>query len=226
MLSRPKIDTTMQFVRRLVIITGFLGVFTTVAVGCAGAQDTGVGLRRDELPPAGFGTLKQDDIAISLRTESFSIGVIPLDESVIRLLAPDTYASMHRLLDSKIAEIIATGAKYGSRDPVPFLVSFYGREARARFDPEALTITGQNRLFRPVGILPISPSFGDRQLNQRETATAVFVYESGIRLADPFTVSYNGISSDQWERNLRTLERERTAVATRAAAARRPGAHP
>ncbi len=182
-----------------------------------------MGLRQDELPPPGFGTLKQDDIAISLRTESFSIGVIPLDESIIRLLAPDTYASMHRLLESKHEEITATGAAHGSRDAVAFLVSFYGREARARFDPEALTITGQNRLFRPVGILPISPSFGDRQLNQRETATAVFVYEGGIRLTDPFTVSYNGISSDQWERNLRKLERERTAVATRAAAARTPG---
>jgi hypothetical protein len=210
----------------MVSTAGFLGVFATVIVGCAGAQDTAVGLVGDELPPTGFGTLKQDDIAISLRTESFSIGVMPLDESIIRLLAPDTYASMHRLLDSKLEEIVATGTKYGSREAVAFLVSFYGREAQARFDPEALTITGQNRLFRPVGILPISPSFGDRQLNQRETATAVFVYESGIRLADPFTVSYNGISSDQWERNLRKLERERTAVATRAAAARRPWTPP
>lgn len=216
----------MHSLKHVAVTLGFLALFATVAVGCAGAQDTGVGLTGDELPPTGFGTLRQDDIAISLRTESFSIGVIPLDESIIRLLAPDTYASMHRLLDSKQEEIVATGTKYGSRDAVAFLVSFYGREARARFDPEALTITGQNRLFRPVGILPISPSFGDRQLNQRETATAVFVYESGIRLADPFTVSYNGISSDQWEQNLRKVERERTAVATRAAAARRPGTPP
>jgi hypothetical protein len=226
MLSRLGIDTAMKSLKHVAVTAGFLGLLAAVAVGCAGAQDTGVGLRGDELPPTGFGTLRQDDISIPLRTESFSIGVIPLDESIIRLLAPDTYASMHRLLDSKQEEIVAAGAKYGSRDAVAFLVSFYGREARARFDPEALTITGQNRLFRPVGILPISPSFGDRQLNQRETATAVFVYESGIRLADPFTVSYNGISSDQWEQNLRKVERERTAVAARAAAARRPGTPP
>jgi hypothetical protein len=167
--------------------------------------------------------LGQDDIGISLRTESFSVGVIPLYEGIIRLLAPDTYASMHRLMESRGAEIDSAASRNGVRDPAVFLVSFYGREPRVRFDPEALTITGQNRLFRPIGILPVSPAFGDRQLNQRETATAIYLYEGGIRLADPFTLSYDGISSDQWERILRILERERAAVETRAAAGRKPG---
>jgi hypothetical protein len=190
--------------------------------GCATAQYPQAGPTDDDLPPVGYGTLGQDDIGISLRTESFSVGVLPLEERIIRLLAPDTYASMHRLLESRSSEIASTASRYGVREPMVFLVSFYGREARARFDPEALTITGQNRLFRPIGILPVSPAFGDRQLNQRETATAIYLYESGIRLADPFTLSYNGISSDQWERTLRVLERERAAVETRAAAARKP----
>jgi hypothetical protein len=191
--------------------------------GCAAAQDPRLGPQDDELPPVGYGTLGQDDIGISLATESFSIGAMPLDERIIRLLAPDTYASMHRLLESRASEIVSSASRYGVREPVVFLVSFYGREARARFDPEALTITGQNRLFRPIGILPVSPAFGDRQLNQRETATAIYLYESGIRLADPFILSYNGISSDQWDRTLRVIERERAAVETRAAAARKPG---
>ncbi len=190
---------------------------------CAHAQDPQPTVAPDDLPPVGFGTLGQNDIGISLSTESFTVGAIPLDEGVIRLLAPDTYASMHRLLESRAAEIAAVASRYGIRDPVIFLVSFYGREEEARFDPEALTITGQNRLFRPIGILPVSPAFDDRQLNQRETATAVYLYDSGIRLADPFTLSYDGISSNQWERTLRILERERAAVETRAAAARKPG---
>jgi hypothetical protein len=75
----------------------------------------------------------------------------------------------------------------------------------------------------PGLIQRVSPAFDDRQLNQRETATAVYLYESGIRLADPFILSYNGISSNQWERTLHILERERAAVETRAAATRKPG---
>ena len=189
---------------------------------CATAQDPQVAPQNEELPPVGYGTLGQDAIGITLNTESFSIGAFPMSEAVIRLLAPDTYASMHRLLTTRRDEIVSAASRWGEPEPAVFLVSFYGRLARARFDPEALTITGQNRLFRPIAILPVTPAFDDRQLNQRETATALYLYEGGIRLADPFTLSYNGISSNQWERILRILERERAAVETRAAAERKP----
>jgi hypothetical protein len=67
----------------------------------------------------------------------------------------------------------------------------------------------------------MSPSFGDRQVAQRETATAIYIYEDGLRLFDPFTIGYDGVSTDAWARILRTLERESAAVAVRAAAARR-----
>ena len=203
----------------------FAAVLAGTQVACAYAQHPQPSVGPDDLPPVGFGTLGQNDIGISLATESFTVGAIPLNEGIIRLLAPDTYASMHRLLESRADEIAAIASRYGIRDPVVFLVSFYGREEEARFDPEALTITGQNRLFRPIGILPVSPAFDDRQLNQRETATAVYLYDSGIRLADPFILSYNGISSNEWERTLHILERERAAVETRVAAVRKPGVH-
>ena len=102
-----------------------------------------------------------------------------------------------------------------------FLVSFFGTQTRTRFEAEALTITGQNRLFRPRAFLPVSPSFGDRQVSQRETATAIYIFEDGLRMLDPFTVGYDGVSTNGWARVLRTLDRERAAVSVRAAAARR-----
>ena len=148
--------------------------------------------------------------------------MIPLDERIIRLLAPDTYGSMHRLLESKSDEIAGTARRYGIRDPVVFLVSFFGTQPQTRFDPDALTITGQNRFFRPAAILPMSPQFSDRQLNQRQTATAIYIYQDGIRLLDPFTLSYEGVSTNRWEQVLRTLDRERASVEARAAAARKP----
>jgi hypothetical protein len=146
---------------------------------------------------------------------------MPLSEGVIRLLAPDTYRSMHRLLESKATEIAEAARRNGISSPAVFLVSFFGTQTRARFDAEALTITGQSRLYRPRAFLPLSPSFGDRQVSLRETATAIYIYEDGLRLSDPFTVGYDGVSTGQWERILRTLDRERAAVIARAAAANR-----
>jgi hypothetical protein len=175
-----------------------------------------------DLPPIGYGTLGQEDISITLRSPDFSVVVIPLDERVIRLLRPDTYESMRKLRQSKDEEVAEVARTYGIRDPAIFFVSFFGRQQQVRFNPEALTITGQNRSFRPVSILANSRAFSDRQIRQRETATAIYVFEDGIRLADPFTLSYDGRSSNQWEVILRLLERERAAVDARAASAKKP----
>jgi len=193
---------------------GMLALLAAVVGTSAVAQE-------DELPAAGFGTLGQNDIGIRMRTPDLVISMIPLDEGVIRLLAPDTYRSMHRLLESKGNEIADEARLSGIANPSIFLVSFFGIQTRARIEAEALTITGQSRLFRPRAFVPVSPSFGDRQVSQRETATAIYLYEEGLRLSDPFTIGYNGVSSGDWARILRTLDRERVAVEARAAAARR-----
>ncbi|UCD23281.1 MAG: hypothetical protein JSW51_09510 [Gemmatimonadota bacterium] len=187
------------------------------------AQDTLAVPEIDNLPPVGYGTLGQEDISITLVGPDFTVGFIPLNESIIRLLRPDTYNSMRRLRQSKGEEIAETARRYGIREPAVFFVSFFARGQQARFNPEALTITGQNRSFRPIAMLANSRAFSDRQLSQRETATAVYVYEDGLRLADPFTLSYEGQSSNQWEVIIRLLERERAAVDARAAAVKKPG---
>jgi hypothetical protein len=201
----------------------FMAVATAAAflISGAAAQQLAPLPGQSELPPAGFGTLGQDDIGIRLRTPDFVISFIPLDEGVIRLLAPDTYRSMHRLLESKAEDLADAARRNGISNPTVFLVSFFGTQTRARFEAEALTITDQSRLFRPRAFLPMSPSFGDRQVNQRETATAIYIYEDGLRLFDPFTIGYDGVSTNEWERILRTLDRERAAVVARAAAANR-----
>lgn len=201
---------------------GAMFVFAVaMTMSTASAQESNALTGQGKLPPAGYGTLGQDDIGVRLRTEDFVISVIPLDQGVIRLLAPDTYRSMNRLLESKADDLADAARRNGISNPSVFLVSFYGIQTRTRFDAEALTITGQSRLFRPRAFLPISPSFGDRQVKQRETATAIYIYEDGLRLFDPFTIGYDGVSTNAWARTLRTLDRERAAVAVRAAAARR-----
>jgi hypothetical protein len=217
---------------RISPVSGFLLRTSTFVVGlclsagvwgCAGAQEERLAAAQDpSLPPAGFGTLRQEDVSLRMKTQSLQIQVVPLNEAVIRLLATDTYTSLHRLVESKRADIETVANRYGIRDPTVFLVSFFGLTPQARFTPDDLTITSQNRLFRPLQILPLSPLWGGQQLNQRETATALYVYEDGIRVLDPFVVEYVVVQNANWEQILRVLDRERTSVLARAAAGGKP----
>lgn len=195
-----------------------LPALLAAALACAShpapAQDTTAA----GLPPAGYGTLRQEEVAVRLRTGTLQLRVLPLDERVTRLLAPDSYASLHKLQESMASSEAEAAARVGVHAPTLLLVTFFGLQDQARFVPDDLTITSRNRFFRPVAILPITPRWSEQQLAQRETATAVYLYEDGIALFDPFAVSYGGATSTGWERTLPMLDRERAAVLARAGA--------
>lgn len=197
-----------------------MGVWVALAIaavtGRAQAQNASDSAR--DIPPAGYGTLRQDDIAVLLSTPLLQIRVLPLDERVIRLLTNDTYTALHGLKEMERTPIASAAAQYGITDPSLFVVTFFGLQPRAEFVPEDVTITSRNRFFRPIGIIPLSPRWGDRQLNQRETATAVYVFENGISVLESFTVTYEGASSRSWDSVLRKLDSERAAVLARASA--------
>jgi len=220
MVGSPKMRMRLSTVN---CITMMLFQWSIMAASSGHAQDTLNVPPVDDLPPLGYGTLGQEDISIRLVGTDFTVGFISLDEHIIRLLRPDTYNSMRRLRESKSEEIAQVARSYGIREPAIFFASFFGKGPQARFNPEALIITGQNRSFRPIAMLANSRAFSERQLSQRETATAIYIYEDGIRLTDPFTLSYEGQSSNQWSVILRLLERERAAVDARAVAVKKPG---
>jgi len=50
--------------------------------------------------PVGFGTLRQDDIAIRIELPGLIVRAIPLDENLIRLLTPDSYRALRELQES------------------------------------------------------------------------------------------------------------------------------
>ena len=112
--------------------------------------------RRDSssaLIPAGFGTLKQADIAIVLEPEGVHVAAIPLDESVIRTLAPDSYRRLRASLDSKRPTITQRASMRGVREPRVWYVRFYGRTPDARFVPTDLTVTSGGRDYRPFDVV-------------------------------------------------------------------------
>lgn len=176
----------------------------------------------DDLPPAGFGTLKVDDIALLLTTDELRIRVLPLDERVLRLLVSDSYESLSGLKRLKAAEVDSAARRYGVADPSLFLISFYALREQAGFTPEELTIQSRGRFFRPFGFAPMSSGWGQRRLEQRAEAVAVALFEPGIALFDDDLVAaYGAASTRAWGRIIRTLDLERAAVLSRAAAAGR-----
>ncbi len=170
-----------------------------------GGPAASVRLAAQDTVPAGFGTLKRDDIVVRFATEQLEIQVLPLDEQVIRLLAPDTYRSLTQLLRTTAVP-----------NPTLVMVTFFGITPQARFSPEDVNITSRGRLFRPVGIVPLSPQWSSYQLEAHEQAVAIYLFEEGISFREGLTVTYQGLSNDSWTAALPVLDRERARVRARA----------
>ncbi len=167
------------------------------------------------LPPFGMGSLSQDDVAVRVDGTNVQVRVLPLDELILRLLAPDSYRSHHALREARDEEIHRTARGYGVAEPVVFLVTVYATAEQAPFDPDALTIASRGRYFRPLGILPLSPQWHQHRVGQGETVSAIYVFEDGLALLEPFTVDYDGITSHRWSQALPFIERERALIAAR-----------
>jgi hypothetical protein len=176
---------------------------------------------QDTIPP-GYGTLKRDEIVVRFATGQVEIQVLPLDEQVIRLLAADTYRSLTQLVQNRRDDVATAAARAGVDRPTLILVTFFGLVPQARFTPEELNVTSRGRLFRPVGIVPLSPTWGANQLEARQQAVAIFLFEDGISFRESLSVSYQGLTNDSWGRSVRALDRERARVAARAGAAQGP----
>lgn len=166
--------------------------------------------------PAGFGSLRQDDIAIRLEPQGLIVRAMPLDESIIRLLTPDSYRALRDLQESNRRTIDAIARRSGNRAPDVWYVSFYGLEENARFTPMDLTITSGGQDFRPLDVIPLSTGFGEQRLRQRETQSAVYLFPGEIDVDHPLTVSFQGERSAIWEQLLQRIERERALVRARA----------
>ena len=170
---------------------------------------------QDSVPP-NYGTLRRDDITVRFSNETLEIQVLPLEEQVIRLLAPDTYRSLSQLMSSRAADIVDAARRGGPEHPTLVMVTFLGVVPQARFNPEELNITSRGRLFRPIGIVPLSPTWSSFQLNARQQAAAIYLFEPGISVREQLTVTYEGLSSDAWSHSLRLLDQERARVRARA----------
>jgi hypothetical protein len=189
-----------------------------LALAPALAQDDNGAL--DPLPPPGFGSLKQSDLALRVRSDELEVRLVPLDERVTRLLARDAYQSLQGLVHSRRASIDSVARLSGISAPGLALVSFFGGREGTRFDPSTLNLEIRNQLFRPRGIVPFTPRFTSQQLNLREQVTAIYIFDELLPVTDDFTFSYQGRVSEDWQNKQQVLDRERARVAARSRLAR------
>ena len=166
--------------------------------------------------PASYGTLNQNDLALRVRNDDIEIRFIPLDPRVTRLLANDAFQSFRTLVETRRRAIDSVASRAGVTEPGLALVSFFGQRSDARFDPQTLTLLIRNRLFRPLGVIPINARFTSQQLGVREQVSAIYLFEEEIPVNDSFSLSYGALVSDDWQTKQSTLDRERARVSARA----------
>jgi len=180
----------------------------------AGAQGATPAALGDTVPP-GFGSLRRDDITLGFATTQLQLQILPLDERVIRLLAPDTYRSLEQLIQSKQKDITDAGARAGVANPTLVLVTFYGQAPGARFNPEDVQIQSRGRLFRAQATVPLSPTWGALQLDLRQQAVAIYLFEDGLTWSDDASANYQGTQAS-WSHSFQLLQQERARVRARA----------
>lgn len=166
--------------------------------------------------PSGYGTLRQEDVALRMQVGQVLVRAIPLDESVIRVLAPDSYRSLHGLRVSRADAIERLAGRYLLRERNVWLVSFYGLAPDARFAPSELTLTVSGRDFRPLEVLPLSSGFGEQRLQQHETQTALYLFPDGVNLSQPLTARMENAQDASWSETLRRIDQERALIRGRA----------
>ena len=174
--------------------------------------------------PAGYGTLRQETVSLRLgQSDALQVRATPVDESVIRLLSPDSYRALAELKRSKSDAIAQVARRNGVRDPSLWYVSFFTiQRGETRFSPREFIITNVGRDFRPLDVIPLTPGFGEQRLRQNGRQDALYVFDGQLDVQQPLTVAYETQRNDDWAALLPVLERERSLVKSRAAARRSP----
>jgi hypothetical protein len=174
------------------------------------------------LVPAGYGSLRQDDIAIKLQSTVLQVRLIPLDESVIRTLSPDSYSALRQIAESRKDQIARYAMLHNLRERRVWYVTFFGLAPEARFTPTDVTVTAAGRELRPLEIIPLTSGFGEQRLGIRDTQSALYLFDDGLDTDQPVTVTVGVVQNTDWQSILRTIERERAVIRSRASSAKNP----
>jgi len=207
-----------------------------VAAGCGGAPSQSSSQAIPQVParisrdsasstliPANLGTLHQDDIAITIQQSAVRITTIPLDESVIRTLAPDSYRALHATIENRRQQIMQRASTHGIREPRVWYIIFTGLTPDARFVPTDITVTSGGREFRPVDVVPLTSGFSEQRVQPRETQRGLLIFDEALDVSQPIVVTIGADRNTDWSTDrsdsiLSRIEAERAQIRARASA--------
>ena len=170
------------------------------------------------LVPAGLGTLRQDDIAIRLDYNQLQVKAIPLDESVIRTLGPDSYRALHELVESRRERLNQVAQRRGMQNYRVWYVTFFAMQADQPYNPRALVVENNGRQYQAVEVIPITAGFGSPRLRLREQQAALYMFEPQLDVQQSTSVQVENERSDAWQSVIGRVERERALIRSRAQA--------
>jgi hypothetical protein len=132
--------------------------------------------------------------------------VTPLHESVTHVTAPDTQRRLSGLVNAHAA---------GSDGAGLFLVSFFSDQPDVAFVPEEVQFISRGLRVRPQSIVPVTPSWGERRVAQRQTEMAVYSFGEGVDLESTLILAYRFDQSSQWSVILPRIQAERARARAR-----------
>jgi len=145
-----------------------------------------------------------------LLSRDLEIKVTPLDESVTRATAPDTY--------QRLSALAGTNRATAPQGTQLFLVSFFSDQTGVRFVPEEVQLISRGLRMRPLAIMPVTPSWGQGRLQQRQTEMAVYAFPSEIDLESDLVLAYGLEETAMWSQILPRVQAERARARARAGA--------
>lgn len=161
------------------------------------------------LLPGGFGSLRQEEITLSVRVDDMQVKLTPLSPAVVRLAAPDTWRRLAGIRD-RLAPRLPAGHQL-------VLVSFFTEAAGgAEMDPRDVILVNRSRRFRPVEIAPLTPGWGAGRVRPLRTEQAVYAFDPDLDLEMEMAVEVGGRVNRGWAALLPRLEAERARVRSRA----------
>lgn len=168
------------------------------------------------MPPMGLGSLKQEQISITIANDQLTVRFEPLNEQLLRLLAPDAYRALSGLIARNRAAIDSISRDAGASQPGLMLLTVYANTPDARFDPTLVGVTVNTRRIEPIGILPLDANFNRQQLAVRTVGMGLFVFSEPLPVYSTLVFSYGSVAAEGWASMIPTFDRELARVSARA----------
>jgi len=168
------------------------------------------------MPPMGMGSLTQEQISLSIANSQLTVRFEPLNERLLRLLAPDAYRALSGMIANRGAAIDSVSQSTGTSQPGLMLVTVFGNVPDVRFDPTLIGVTINSRRIDPVGIIPLDANFSRQVLAIRAVGMGLFVFPDELPVYSPMVFSYGSVSADGWANKIQLFDRELARISSRA----------